>query len=49
MEARVPVDVFADVLQLAVEGCAKIGDVLLAELRERTLDRLHARGLVTSS
>lgn len=46
MESRIPLDHFEPVMELAVEGCRHIFDVLQAAVREHTLKRLDTRGVL---
>lgn len=48
MDARLPLDEFEAVLDLAVAGCRQIFEVLQAAVREHTLKRLDARGALPS-
>ena len=43
IDSKVPLDVFEELLGLAVRGCRQIHDVLKNELREHTLRLLEAR------
>ena len=48
IDSKVPLDVFEELLGLAVRGCRQIHDVLKNELREHTLRLLEARNAAQS-
>lgn len=44
MECKLPLDLFESLLQIAMEGCNQIYDLLQNAVRENTWKRLRARG-----
>ncbi len=48
MECKLPLEMFESLMNVAMEGCTQIYDILQNAVRENTWKRLHARGAVAA-